>query len=102
MIIKNALKLDNSSSSKSEDTSNNLTLSNSKNTENLTKGLMSVKTVLFSLFLMSSVIPLQKALSFEEKGNKTIHYFSDTEKLYQDYTQKYKSLLKERFSMKRC
>jgi hypothetical protein len=50
MIIKNTLKLNN----KSENTSNNYTPSNSKNTENLTKGLILIKTVLFSLFLMSS------------------------------------------------
>jgi hypothetical protein len=82
MIIKNVLKLDNSSSSKSEDTSNNSTPSDSKNIEKLAKGLMSIKTVLFSLFLMSLVLALQEALTFEEEGNKTIHYFSDTETLF--------------------
>jgi hypothetical protein len=82
MIIKNVLKLDNNSSSKSEDTSNNSTPSDSKNIENLTKGLMSIKTVLFSLFLMSSVLTSQEALTFEEEGNKTIHYFSDTKTLF--------------------
>jgi hypothetical protein len=76
MIIKNTLKLDKSYSSKSEDTSN------SKNTESLIKGLMWVKIVLFSLFLMSSVLALQEALTFEEEGNKTINYFSDAETLF--------------------
>jgi hypothetical protein len=82
MIIKNALVLDNSSSSKSEDTSNNSTPNNSKNTENLTKKLISIKTMLFSLFLINSVLALQEALTFEEEGNKTVHYFSDTETLF--------------------
>jgi hypothetical protein len=55
---------------------------NSKNTKNMTKGLMSIKTILFSLFLMRSVLALQEALIFEEEGNKIIHYFSDTETLF--------------------
>jgi hypothetical protein len=41
-----------------------------------------MKTVLFSLFLMSSVLALQEALTFEEEENKTIHYFSNTETLF--------------------
>jgi hypothetical protein len=31
---------------------------------------------------MSSVLALQETLTFEEEGNKTIHYFSDTETLF--------------------
>jgi hypothetical protein len=75
-------KLDNSSSSKSKKTSNNSTPNNSKSTKNMTKGLMSIKTVLFTLFLMGSVLALQEALTFKEEKNKTIHYFSDTETLF--------------------
>jgi hypothetical protein len=56
LIIKNAFKLDNSFSSKSEHISNNSTPDNSKNTEKLTKRLMLVKTVVFSLILISSVL----------------------------------------------
>jgi hypothetical protein len=31
---------------------------------------------------MGSVLALQEALTFEEEGNKTIHYFSHTETLF--------------------
>jgi hypothetical protein len=31
---------------------------------------------------MSSILILQEALTFEEEGNKTIHYFSDIEILF--------------------
>jgi hypothetical protein len=71
LIIKNAFKLDNSSSSKQKKTSNNYTPNNSKNTENMRKGLISTKTMLFSLFLINPVLALQKALTFKEKKNKT-------------------------------
>jgi H+/gluconate symporter-like permease len=81
-IIKNALKIDSSSSSKSEHNTNSSTPDNSNNSENLTKKLMSVKTVIVSIILMSLVLALQEALTFEEEGNKMIHYFSDSEALF--------------------
>jgi hypothetical protein len=31
---------------------------------------------------MGSILALQEALTFEEEGNKTIHYFSDSEALF--------------------
>jgi hypothetical protein len=34
------------------------------------------------LILMGSILALQEALTFEEEGNKTIHYFSDSETLF--------------------
>jgi hypothetical protein len=75
-IIKNTLKLVNSSSSKSEQTSNNSTPNNSNDTNNLSKKLISLKTLVLPLILMSSILALQEALTFEEEGNKTIHYYS--------------------------
>jgi hypothetical protein len=59
MIIKNALKLD-ICSSKSEEAFNNSTPNNSKNIDNVVKGLTAVKTIFFSLFLMSSVLVFQE------------------------------------------
>jgi hypothetical protein len=48
----------------------------------MTKGLMSIKTTSFLLFLVGLVLALQEALTFEEEGNKTVHHFSDTETLF--------------------
>jgi hypothetical protein len=81
-IIKNALKLDNSSSSNSEHYSNTSTPNNSDDTNNLSKKLLSLKTLVLPLILISSILALQEVLTFEEEGNKTIHYFSDTESLF--------------------
>jgi hypothetical protein len=81
-IIKNALKLDNSSSSKSEQNSNSSTPNNSINTENLSKKLILLKTLVLPLILISSMLALQEALTFEEEGNKMIHYFWDSEALF--------------------
>jgi hypothetical protein len=43
---------------------------------------MSLKTIILPLILMSSILTLQEVLTFEEEGNKTIHYFSDSEMLF--------------------
>jgi hypothetical protein len=39
------------------------------------------RRALLQIILMASILALQEALTFEEEGNKTIHYFSDTETL---------------------
>jgi hypothetical protein len=62
-IIKNALKLDNSSSSESEQIPNNSTPINSNDTENLSKKLMLLKTLVLPLILISSILALQEALT---------------------------------------
>jgi hypothetical protein len=77
--IKNPLKIDDSFLLKSEKISGN---SNSENMESLVKGLISIRTLLFSMFLMDLILALQEALTFEEEGNKTIHYFLNTESLF--------------------
>jgi hypothetical protein len=77
------LKLDNSSSSKSEQNPNNSTPNNSNNNvENLSRKLIPLKALVLPLILMSSMLALQEALTFEEEKNKTIHYFSDSETLF--------------------
>jgi hypothetical protein len=45
---------------------------------------MTIRTVLFLMFLMDSVLSLLEveALTFEEERNKTIHFFTDTESLF--------------------
>jgi hypothetical protein len=80
-IIKNALKLENSSSSNSEHFTNTPTPNNSNDANNLSKKLLSLKTLVLPLILISSILDLQEALTFEE-ANKTIHYFSDSESLF--------------------
>jgi hypothetical protein len=50
--------------------------------ENMVKLLTLFRTVLFSMFLMGSVLTLQEALAFEEEGNKMIYFFTDTESLF--------------------
>jgi hypothetical protein len=81
-IIKNALNLDNSFSSKLEQNSNNSTSDNPNSTENLIRKLMSLKTIILPLILMGSILALQEVLTFEEEDNKTIHYFSDSGALF--------------------
>jgi hypothetical protein len=34
------------------------------------------------MFLMGLILALQEALTFEEEGNKTIHFFTDTKSLF--------------------
>jgi hypothetical protein len=62
------LKINNNTSSKSEDTSNNSTADDSKNLENMTKGLMSIKTVLFNLYISNSEITSWNSVS-SKKSN---------------------------------
>jgi hypothetical protein len=81
-MVKNALKLDNNSSSNSEYYTTDSTPNNSNNTDNLSRKLMSLKNLVLPLILISLILALQEALMFEEEGNKTIHYFSDTESFF--------------------
>jgi hypothetical protein len=75
-IIKNALKLDNSSSSNLEYYINSPTPNNSNDVNNLSNKLLSLKTLVLPLILISFILVLQ------EEGNKTIHYFFDSESLF--------------------
>jgi hypothetical protein len=50
--------------------------------EKLSKKLISLKTLVLPLILMTSMLALQEALTFEEEGNKTTHYFSDSEIIF--------------------
>jgi hypothetical protein len=43
---------------------------------------MPVRTLLFSMILMSSILALQKALAFEEEGNRMVQFFTDMESLF--------------------
>jgi hypothetical protein len=43
---------------------------------------MSLRNLVLPLILISSIFALEEALTFEEEGNKTIHYFSDTKSLF--------------------
>jgi hypothetical protein len=74
-MIKNALKLDNNSSSNSEYYTTDSTPNNSNNTNDPSKKLISLKNFVLPLILISSILALQEALTFQEEGNKTIHYF---------------------------
>jgi hypothetical protein len=65
-----------------EQNPSNSTPNNSNNTENLSRKLIPLKTLVLPLILMSSILVLQEALIFEEEGNKTVHYFSDSETLF--------------------